>query len=240
MRLKRQLWRGSAALSLLFLAACSSAGIPGGITGSTTVAVVTVGSNLGSGPGFLTPTPPSGGEAVQITPPAGGLVPTDTPKATAVPTASATPTPSTGPQATGSPTKATSVVSPTATPYETPTAQATDTPVAVASPANTTTIQVQMPAPTTVKPGAQATVQATTTVPGAICTLTVRYRTGGSSIPQFPAETADANGAVSWSWAVAKDVVAGDWPVTVRCQVGLPLDDPTLPFAFATNLLSVH
>jgi hypothetical protein len=240
MRLKRRSWRVSAALSLLFLAACSSADIPGGMTSSTSVAVVTAGSNQGSGPGFLTPTPPSGGDAVQITPPAGGLVPTDTPRATASPTATATPKPSAGPKATGSPAKATPVASPTATPYETPTAQATDTPVPVASAANTTTIQVQMPAPAAVKPGAQATVQATTTVPGAICTLTVRYRTGGSSIPQFPAETADANGAVAWSWVVAQDVVAGDWPVTVRCQVGLPLDDPTLPFAFATNLLTVH
>jgi hypothetical protein len=85
-----------------------------------------------------------------------------------------------------------------------------------------------------------ATVQATSSVPGSICTLTVRYRTGGSAIPQFAAQTADANGAVSWSWQVAPDVVPGDWPVTVRCQIGLPLDDTNLPFAYATNLLSVR
>jgi len=94
---------------------------------------------------------------------------------------------------------------------------------------------MEMPAPAAAKPGGTATVQATTTVPGAICTLTVRYRTGGSSIPQFPAQTADANGAVSWSWMVAPDVVRGDWPVTVRCQIGLPLNGANLPFAYANN-----
>jgi hypothetical protein len=52
--------------------------------------------------------------------------------------------------------------------------------------------------------------------------------------------TADANGAVSWSWQVAPDVVPGDWPVTVRCQIGLPLNGPNEPFAYANNLLSVR
>lgn len=209
---------------------------------STTGTSAVAGTDLGSAPGFLTPTPPGGGGGEQITPPAGGIAATSTAVATTVQPTS-TP-PRAAPTAPGTPGAATPApspqASPTATPYRTPTAQATDTPVPVASAARPTTIQVQMPAPASVRPGASATVQATTTVPGAICTLTVRYRTASSTMPVFPAETADANGAVAWSWQVALDVVPGDWPVTVRCQVGLPLDDSSLPYAFATNLLSVH
>jgi hypothetical protein len=204
---------------------------PGGAVATT---------DQGGGPGFLTPTPPNGGGGVPITPPAGGIGPTETPAATIVPTATALPPTPTGAKATRSPGTATPKVSPTATPYQTPTAEATDTPLPVASGAQTEVIHVDMPAPGAAKPDSTATVKATTTVPGAICTLTVRYRTGGTSIPQFPAETADVNGAVSWSWPVASDVVAGDWPVTVRCQIGLPLNGPNQPYAYANNLLSVH
>ena len=97
-----------------------------------------------------------------------------------------------------------------------------------------------MAAPATANRGGTATIQATTNVPGAICTLTVRYRTASSSpAPQFPVQTADPNGNVSWSWPVPQDVVPGTWPVTVRCQIGLPLNDPDASFAYATNLLPV-
>jgi hypothetical protein len=210
------------------------------MTDSTPAGGAVATTDQGSGPGFLTPTPPNGGGGVPITPPAGGIGPTDTPAATIVPTATALPPTPAGARAPGTPGTATPKVSPTATPYQTPTAEATDTPLPVASGAQTETIHVDMPAPAAAKPGSTATVKATTTVPGAICTLTVRYRTGGTSIPQFPAETADANGAVSWSWPVAPDVVTGDWPVTVRCQVGLPLNGPNQPYAFANNLLSIR
>lgn len=244
MPLKHQFRLVAAAISLCLLAACSSPELPGGLSDTATASTATTSADLGISPGFLTATPPNGGGGNQVTPPAGGLVTSGSVTPIAAPTATVMPTTPVAPTATGSPGTASSAASPkaspTATPYQTATAQATDTPVPVASAVQANVIQVDMPVPAAVSPGKTATVQATTTVPGAVCTLTVRYRTGGTPIPQFPAETADANGAVAWSWPVAPDVVPGDWPVSVRCQVGLPLNAPNLKFAFANNLLSVH
>ncbi len=76
-------------------------------------------------------------------------------------------------------------------------------------------------------------------MPGALCTLTVHYRTGGSAAPQFDPETADANGHISWTWTVAADAVPGDWPVSVHCQVGAA-SDPNAPFAYYNGLLPVR
>lgn len=240
MPLLRQSQLGVALACLFFLAACTSPALPQGATTDTATASATGAAvSVDNGPGFLTPTPPQGGGAVQITPPPGGLEATNTPTAAATRTATPRPSPVATARATGSPSAASSA-SPTATPYQTPTAQATDTPVPVATASRGATIRVSMPTPTGVSPGGSATIQASTTVPGAICTLTVRYRTGGSDVPQFPVETADANGAITWTWKVAPDVAPGDWPVTVRCQVGLPLGDADLPFAYANNLLSVQ
>lgn len=243
MPLLRRSHLGIALACAVLLAACTSPALPpGGLTDSTTAStadtVVTV-VPVDNGPGFLTPTPPQGGGGDEITPPPGGLQATDTPVATPVRPATPRPSATASRRATGSP-SAGPPASPTATPYQTATAQATDTPVPVATAARGASIQVSMPTPAGVSPGGTATIQAGTTVPGAVCTLTVRYRTGGSEVPQFPVETADASGAITWSWKVAPDVVAGDWPVTVRCQVGLPLGDADLPFAYANNLLSVQ
>jgi hypothetical protein len=94
--------------------------------------------------------------------------------------------------------------------------------------------------PAPVNRGSTATIQATATVPGAYCGLTVRYRTASGDQPQFAVQTADANGHVSWSWTVPADVVTGDWPVSVRCQLGLPYGDPSKPFGYSNNLLPVR
>ena len=228
------------ALLALFLAACSdqNGGPPGGMAGSTSTSAVDTAS--GTGPGFLTPTPPAGGGGGPVTPPPGGIGASMTPTATALPTATSTPT--ARPTAKGGTPDATTSAtsSPTPAGFETATPEPTDTPVPVSNSGGGYAVYVTMQTPTTVQRGATATIQATTTVPGALCTLSVHYRTGGSDAPQFPVQTADANGHVSWTWTVSPDVVQGDWPVSVRCQLGQPLGDPNRPFGYANNLLPVR
>ena len=228
---------------LLGLSACGPQPAPAGGMGDT--AIATTASESAQGPGFLTPTVPPGAFAGQVTPPPGVMGSTATPTAGILPTASATATA----RAAGSPSAAASkaagsrsaAATATPTPFQTPTPAPTDTPVPVVQDSAAESIYVNTAQPAAVQRGGTATVQATTTVPGAICTLTVRYRaTQSSPAPEFPAHTADANGNVSWSWTVPADVFVGDWPVTVRCQVGLPLGDPNLPYSFGTKLLPVR
>ena len=226
------------ALLALFLASCSdqNGGPPGGMAGSASSSADT---SSETGPGFLSPTPPAGGGGGPVTPPPGGIGAT-TP--TATPPPSVTSTPTARPTAKGGTPEATTSATSTPTPaaFETPTPEPTDTPVPVANNGGGYAVYVTMQAPPTVQRGGAATIQATTTVPGALCTLSVHYRTGGSAPPQFPVQTADANGHVEWTWTVASDVVAGDWPVSVRCQLGQPLGDPNRPFGYANNLLPVR
>lgn len=244
------IWGRRRALALsaavFLLAGCGGSVAPAGGMGdsasSSTAATVDTGASADSAdqPGFLTATPPPGGGGGPATPPPGGLEQS----AVVTPAPAGTPTPSpentASPRASASGTPGKHAGTATATPFQTPSPQPTDTPVPVDTAPAQQAIQVSMTAPAAVNRGATATIQATTNVPGAVCTLTVRYRTAGSSpAPQFPVQTADPNGNISWSWTVPQDVVPGTWPVTVRCQIGLPLNDPDASFAYATNLLPV-
>jgi micrococcal nuclease len=54
-------------------------------------------------------------------------------------------------------------------------------------------------------------------MPGTRCTIAVTYRTGVSSANGLEPKTADAAGAVAWSWTVGTNTTPGSWPVKVVC-----------------------
>jgi competence protein ComEC len=70
-----------------------------------------------------------------------------------------------------------------------------------------------------VRPGVRATLTAQT-VPGAQCSITVRYQSGPSSASGLEPKTADASGNISWSWTVGSNTTPGTWPITVTARLG--------------------
>jgi hypothetical protein len=131
---------------------------------------------------------------------------------------------------------------PAATPtdFAPPAPQATDTPVALGTDPQGDTILVNMDTPATANRGSQATISATVTLPGALCTLTVHYRTGSSGPPELSPQIAATDGHVAWSWPIPTDASTGDWPVSVRCQQGGAPGDTNVPFGFANSLLPIR
>ena len=97
-------------------------------------------------------------------------------------------------------------------------------PVPVSSPAITTStsstdntssalqvISVTSP----ISPGGSATLVAKTT-PGALCSITVNYKSGPSTAGGLGPKTADDSGNVSWTWQVGARTTAGTWQIVVR------------------------
>ncbi len=65
-----------------------------------------------------------------------------------------------------------------------------------------------------VKAGSRATLVAETT-PGALCSITVYYKSGPSSASGLEAKTAESSGRVSWTWTVGSSTTPGTWRIVV-------------------------
>jgi len=70
-----------------------------------------------------------------------------------------------------------------------------------------------------VAPFSDATLEIQT-APGAICTITVHYKSGPSRAKGLAPKTADARGRVVWQWRVGSNTTPGQWPLNVTCQKG--------------------
>ena len=66
---------------------------------------------------------------------------------------------------------------------------------------------------------ANATLAAQT-APGATCGITVHYKSGPSEAAGLGTKTADAQGAVAWTWRVGGNTTFGEWPIDVTCTAG--------------------
>jgi hypothetical protein len=76
-------------------------------------------------------------------------------------------------------------------------------------------VSVSTPAPR----GSEAIVRAQT-VPGATCSIEVRYRSGPSRARGLEPKAADTRGEVSWRWQVGSSTTPGRWPILVICSKG--------------------
>ncbi len=70
-----------------------------------------------------------------------------------------------------------------------------------------------------VSPGADATLTVQT-APGALCLITVRYKSGPSKARGLDPKTADSRGIVAWTWRVGTRTTPGRWPIIVTCSAG--------------------
>jgi hypothetical protein len=86
---------------------------------------------------------------------------------------------------------------------------------AAAATANLQIVSVTSPAPR--NSNATAVVR---TVPGAACSISVRYASGVSRAAGLEAKTAGPTGTVSWTWQVGGDTTPGEWPISVSCASG--------------------
>jgi hypothetical protein len=69
-----------------------------------------------------------------------------------------------------------------------------------------------------IKGGADATVSVTTE-PNAMCTITVKYRSGPATAAGLKSQRADKDGKASWTWKVGKNTAVGEWPVDVTSSL---------------------
>lgn len=58
------------------------------------------------------------------------------------------------------------------------------------------------------------------TAPGAVCTITVTYKSGPSRAKGLTPKAADNAGGVEWIWIVGTRTTPGTWPVSVMCSSG--------------------
>lgn len=68
-----------------------------------------------------------------------------------------------------------------------------------------------------VAPFTDATLEIQTT-PGALCQITVRYKSGPSRAKGLGPQQADSAGRVRWVWRVGSRTTPGHWPITVTCR----------------------
>ncbi|MHB1356044.1 MAG: hypothetical protein ACYCZF_08730 [Anaerolineae bacterium] len=57
------------------------------------------------------------------------------------------------------------------------------------------------------------------TVPGAICEITVYYKSGPSKAKGLDPITADDSGKVSWTWKVGSSTTSGNWRIVVKAHI---------------------
>jgi hypothetical protein len=93
-------------------------------------------------------------------------------------------------------------------PTPTPTAVPTPTPIPLDVKRNSMTSPVAH--------GDRATLTISTAA-GADCKIVVEYASGPSQAAGLGEKTADADGAVSWTWTVGQTTKAGRYPITVTC-----------------------
>src|SRR5215203_6424194 len=66
---------------------------------------------------------------------------------------------------------------------------------------------------------ATASVRIKTTA-GAECGIDVRYRSGSSTAEGLEPKTANAKGAITWKWLVARSMSKGSAPIVITCTLG--------------------
>jgi len=66
---------------------------------------------------------------------------------------------------------------------------------------------------------ATASVRIKTTA-GAECGIDVRYRSGSSTAEGLEPKTANAKGAITWKWLVARSLAKGSAPIVITCTLG--------------------
>ncbi|AHB12899.1 hypothetical protein [Dehalococcoides mccartyi] len=69
-----------------------------------------------------------------------------------------------------------------------------------------------------VSKGAYATLTAKTQ-PGALCNITVYYKSGPSSASGLDSKVADSTGNVSWTWKVGTNTTPGSWRIVVTASL---------------------
>jgi len=67
--------------------------------------------------------------------------------------------------------------------------------------------------------GEEATV-AVKTLPGAECTIRVRYQSGWSTAAGLYSKQADEHGEISWTWYVGPETTPGTWLIYVTAKLG--------------------
>lgn len=80
-----------------------------------------------------------------------------------------------------------------------------------------------------VNAGANATLQALTT-PGALCDITVYYKSGPSTASGLYTKTADSDGYVSWTWKVGTRTTPGSWKIVVSASYDSQTASDTIYF----------
>ena len=74
---------------------------------------------------------------------------------------------------------------------------------------------------------AKLTIQ---TVPGAVCSITVYYKSGPSSAAGLGSQTADASGQATWSWKVGSRTTPGIWEIVVQSNLNNKSANISIPF----------
>lgn len=93
----------------------------------------------------------------------------------------------------------------------------TSAPIVTQRPADTDLEIVSLPAPT--KRGNQASMTVRGT-PSALYTLEIKYKSGWSVANGLGAQTADADGLVTWSWKVGSRTTPGVWEIKITDASG--------------------
>ena len=141
------------------------------------------------------------------------------------------PTPTTAPAPTSTSGTLLQIPTPTPTPTLVRTPEPTPTPTLIRTPSPTpaetppsTTILTVPPSlfaqivslTSPIARGNKATLEADT-LPGAQCSITVRYKSGPSKAKGLQLSQADNQGTVSWTWTVGGRTTPGSWPIEVSC-----------------------
>ena len=86
---------------------------------------------------------------------------------------------------------------------------------------------VSLNSPISAGNNAKLTIQ---TVPGAVCSITVYYKSGPSSAAGLGSQTADASGQATWSWKVGSRTTPGMWEIVVQSNLNNKSASISIPF----------
>jgi len=68
------------------------------------------------------------------------------------------------------------------------------------------------------------------TIPGAVCTITVYYKSGASQAAGLGSQTSGENGDVTWSWKVGSRTTPGIWRIVVTTELNGQTISTEIPF----------
>jgi len=86
---------------------------------------------------------------------------------------------------------------------------------------------VSLNSPISAGSNARLTIQ---TAPGAVCSITVYYKSGPSSAAGLGSQTADASGQATWSWKVGSRTTPGMWEIVVQSNLNNKSASISIPF----------